>query len=175
MNEKTEEFREVLKCKQHLVSSWACTAAPGAPTPEFPQYLPSCSTYHLVSHSSRPRSVHTRPGKLSERERTHTGLQTAGVSTGAWCPSLDFPVLPPGHLIGGNQALELLTLQRSPGALPQRCSSSALSGPVQPAGKSGADLVVSQAWPPGQLWQGGGSLQALGGSLALPKGDRKHC
>lgn len=37
--------------------------------------------------------------------------------------------------------------------LPQRCSSLALLGHVQPAGKSCADLVVSQARPPGQ-WEG---------------------
>lgn len=47
----------------------------------------------------------------------------------------------------------------------KRCSSSALSGHVQPAGKSPADLVVSWAWPPSQ-WEGWGPLSAGIGKLS---------
>lgn len=50
---------------------------------------------------------------------------------------------------------------------PQKCSSSVLSGHVQPDGKSHADLVVSQAWPLGQC-------EGVKGGSGLPKGDGKH-
>lgn len=67
-----------------------------------------------------------------------------------------------------SQALELLILLGSPGTSSfKRCSSSALSGHVQPAGKSPADLVVSGHGLPASGRGGDHSLWALGSSQAL--------
>ena len=67
-----------------------------------------------------------------------------------------------------SQALELLILLGSPGPSSfKRCSSSALSGHVQPAGKSPADLVVSGHGLPASGRGGDHSLWALGSSQAL--------
>ena len=115
-----------------------------------------CLTYNLGLHSPGPQKYTYFTWKtLSGRERAHTDLQRSAGSGGpAWKFQL-CPLWPPS--VGMSQALELLILLGSPGPSSlKRCSSSALSGHVQPAGKSPADLVVSWAWPPSQ-WEGLGT------------------